>query len=295
MAPLAIGLVLVAAVCHATWNLLSKRLAGHDPVAITWTTAACGTVAVLPAAVIAWLVSHQRLDRIDVAFIAGSAVLHVGYFLTLQRGYGRGDLSLVYPLARGTGPLLSGLLAIAVYTEHPGATGIAGIALVALGVAGIGMPNGRRRDRDASRRAGVGYGLATGLLIAAYTLWDKHAVAYLAINPLVYDWATGFGRTVLLAPTLLGPRGRGRRGRVAALWHDHARELVAIGVLSSLAYTLVLWALSFSPVSSIAPVREVSVLIGVLMGGRLLAEGDAYRRLPAAAAIAAGVILIAVL
>lgn len=288
MAPLAIALVLVAAVCHATWNLFSKRLAGYDPVAVTWSTAACGTVMVLPAAMVAWLISGQALGLADLAFIAGSAALHVGYFITLQRGYGHGDLSLVYPLARGTGPLLSGLLAIAVYAEHPGATGIAGIALVAIGVAAIGMPSGRR-TADAGRRAGVGYGLATGLLIAAYTLWDKHAVAGLAINPLLYDWAAGLGRVVLLGPAFLGPRPLGRsaaarlepsphgtarpapartdaapresgarfrRAQVAALWHDHRRELVAIGVLSSLAYVLVLWALSFSPVSSIAPVRE---------------------------------------
>ncbi len=276
--------MLVAAVIHATWNLFNKQAAsGGAPFA--WMVAAAATLLYAPPAVVLISVTRPHLGWLDLGFIAGSAVLHTAYFLLLQRGYGHGDLSLVYPLARGTGPLLASLVAIPLFAERPGPWGLAGIVLVAGGVFALGLP-----DRSSIRPtpAAFGYGLATGVFIASYTLWDKHAVDALAIAPLLLMWGTDLGRCVLVAPLALR-----RRDQLPRLWRTYRWQVVGAGLLSPLAYILVLTAMSVSPVSAVAPMRELSVLVGVVLGGRLLAEGNLRRRLPAAVAIAGGIVAIA--
>ena len=291
MSLLALALVLVAACTHASWNLLSKRVSHVGGVGWVWLVAASGGVIFLPVAAVTAIVTHQRFTWPVIGFMAGTAALHSAYAVLLQRGYRVGDLSLVYPLARGTGPLVSSLVAIWLFAERPGPYGIAAILLVAVGVFILGMPprNGAGGgEPSGSRRAAVGYGLATGLTIAAYTLWDKHAVAGLAINPLLYDWSSNFGRALILTPAAVR-----HRDEVALLWRRYRPYVIGTSVLMTLAYVLVLFALTFSPVSSIAPARESSVLIGVLLGGRLLSEGNLRTRLVGAAAIAIGVATIA--
>ena len=287
MSVLALALVLVAAVTHAGWNLLSKKVSHVSGPAWVWLVAASAAVIFAPLAVVAAVLTHQRFGWPVLGFMAGTAALHSAYALLLQRGYRVGDLSLVYPLARGTGPLVSSLVAIWLFAERPGPLGIAAIVLVAVGIFILSLPS-RGSARGGSRRAAVAYGLATGLTIAAYTLWDKHAVALLAINPLLYDWSSNAGRALILAPLALR-----RRTEIADVWRRYRWHVLGTAVLMSLAYILVLWALSFSPVSSIAPTREISVLLGVLLGGHLLSEGNLPRRLLGATAVAAGVATIA--
>jgi drug/metabolite transporter (DMT)-like permease len=283
----AIILVLLAAFSHAGWNLLAKRLAGFDAVAYLWLAGACSLVLYAPAVLAIVLVRRPYVGWAQLGFIAGTSVLHLSYFLLLQRGYRFGDLSLVYPLARGTGPMLSSLAAVLFFGERPGVWGAAGIVLIGAGVFALGMPD---KGAAASVTA-VWFGLATGLFIALYTLWDKHAVSALGIPPLVYDWSGDLGRIGLLAPLALRDP---RRGTIRALWTTRRAYILVCAVLMPLSYILVLTALQFSDVSAIAPAREISVLIGVVVGGRLLAEGDLRRRVIAAGAIAGGVIAIAV-
>ncbi|HKG90436.1 MAG TPA: hypothetical protein VKA84_01015, partial [Gemmatimonadaceae bacterium] len=142
--------------------------------------------------------------------------------------------------------------------------------------------------RGATAARAVGFGLGTGVLIAAYTLWDKHAVGPLGISPVLMEWATSAARVVLLAPVAAR-----RPDEVRALWRTRRRDALWIGALNPLSYLLVLWALQFSPVSYVAPAREVSILLGAAMGARLLNEGQARRRLLAAAAILLGVVALA--
>ena len=137
-------------------------------------------------------------------------------------------------------------------------------------------------------RAAIIYGLVTGVFIAVYTLWDKRGVAALGIPPLIYDWGTGFSRTLILAP-LAVPRFAEVRREFAA----HKREYLGIAILSPLAYILVLTALSTTAVSYVAPAREVSILIGAFFGARFLAEGDSRRRLFAAALMVLGISALA--
>src|SRR5215207_1916787 len=115
MTVVALGLVLAAAFVHATWDWLAKRASGG--AAFVWLTAALSTILYAPIVLIVLVVEYPQLGQIDALFIIGSGIIHIGYFLTLQRGYQVGDLSLVYPLARGTGPILSTIAAVLFFHE----------------------------------------------------------------------------------------------------------------------------------------------------------------------------------
>ena len=226
------------------------------------------------------------LDAKVVAVIVGSSVLHTLYYTVLQRGYRLGDLSLVYPLARGTGPFLATIGAVLILGERPPAGVLAGGVMIILGVFVISGGGARLRGKGPSRAA-VMYGLATGVVIAGYTLWDKHAVSGVLIAPLLLDWGANSGRAILLAPVALR-----RRPELRTAWLEHRREAMWVALLNPLAYILVLTALQITPVSRIAPAREVSILIGSLMGVRFLGEGDAKVRMLGAASMVLGLFLI---
>ncbi|MGH3010234.1 MAG: EamA family transporter [Gaiellaceae bacterium] len=285
MTPLALALVLAAATGHATWNMLLKR-AGGGPVFL-WLTFALGLALYAPLAAGLVLIERPPIGLRELTFMLGSGGLHLGYFLLLERGYRAGDLSLVYPLARGTGPALATVAAIVFFAERPSPLALFGAILVACGLLVLSGPR-RLVDLDAPRAAAaVGYALATGSFIAAYTLWDAHAVAVVAISPLLLEWASNAVRTALLAPLVAR-----RPGDVASIWREHRTEVLGVAALSPLAYILVLSALVSTPVSYVSPARELSIVIGVAMGSWLLGEAAA-RRLPAAAMIVVGVTALA--
>jgi drug/metabolite transporter (DMT)-like permease len=284
MTAFALGLVLSAAFIHASWNYLAKR-AGEGGAAFVWVFAALSSLFYAPVAIFVYSWQKPHIGPLQIVFMVGSALIHLAYFLILQRGYRVGDLSLVYPLARGTGPTLSTLAAVLFLGERPSALALMGAFLVA---AGVFFLTGGSGSSKGSRKWGVGYGLITGIIIAAYTLWDKYAVSTLLIPPLLQDYCTTLGRVIMLGPVALR-----RWGDVGKEWRIHRKEAVGVALLCPLSYIMVLTALITAPVSYIAPAREVSILIGAVMGSRLLAEGDAMRRLPAAAAIVAGVIALA--
>ena len=288
----AIVLILTAAVAHASWNLFSKQAAAGGAVCFVWLFFTAGTVLYAPVAVIVLVVSHPRLAGLPVAFMAGTAIIHIGYALLLQNGYRLGDLSVVYPIGRGSGALLAAAAGIVLLGERPGPLSTAGILLVIAGVIAIGLPGRARAGTVAPpppALMGITFALLTGLTIAAYTVWDKYAVATLHVPPVLEDWAATLGVTLAVAPIALRDRTR-----LATVWHSYRPQVLGAAVLSPLAYILVLTALRFTAISVAAPCREVSVLFGVLLGRRLLGEGSAARRLVAAAAIVAGIISVAI-
>lgn len=287
MSALAIALVLTAAVFHAGWNLLAKRAGGG--LAFSWLFFALSTVIYLPVMIGAQFISRAHLGVSQLVAILVTAVLHIGYFVLLQRGYSVGDMSVVYPLARGTGPLLSTIAAIVLLHEHTSVLALAGAAAVIGGVFLLsGGPAIVRADSSTNAGWAVRYGLLTGAVIAAYTLWDKRAVGTLAIPPLVLDWSANAARTALLAPVAWR-----RRAEVANEWRTHRPEAVGIAIASPAAYILVLTALRFSPVSRIAPAREVSILVGAWFGVRFLGEKNGRMRMIASGVIVAGVLGLA--
>ncbi|MFI9555918.1 EamA family transporter [Nonomuraea endophytica] len=279
----ALALVLVAAVAHATWNLLSKKASQADGLIFLWLVAVASTVMWAPVFAGFLLVTGTPVRWSDVAMVCVSTTLHLGYFVLLQRGYRYGDLSTVYPVARGTGPMLASLVAVLFLGERPGLAGVAGIALVGIGV--FMMSGGGRADAR-----GLGFGLGTGVFIAAYTVWDAQVVGVFAVAPLVLNYLGEAGRALALTPAML--KG-GRRRLIGAIWREHRWHVLGAAVLIPLSYLLVLFAFTMAPVSVVAPTREISVLIAVLLGGRLLAEGDLRRRLLAAGVILGGVVTIA--
>ena len=202
---------------------------------------------------------------------------------------------MVYPVARGSGPLLSALAAVALLGENLGMHGVLGLAGVVGGILLVTMgPRliGRGQSHDAAararRRQGVGWGVATGTLIAGYTVLDGYAVKMLAVSPLMLDYFGNVLRVPLQLPVAL------RQSH--SFWHELRRSwrgVLAVAGLGPLAYILVLLAVREAPLSRVAPAREVSMLFAALLGGQLLGEGEKGWRLAGAGLIAAGVVALA--
>lgn len=284
MTALAFGLVLASAFLHATWNLLAKRVEGGT--AFLWLVYVCGATIYLPFAIAVVVVAHPTIDVARLGFMGGTVLLHTAFFLFLAAGYRAGDLSLVYPIARATGPLLSTIGAVVLYAERPTPLALGGGLAIVVGA--IFLTGDPRRLHAAGAGPAVGFALLTGVSIAAYTLWDKHAVAALLIPPLLFDWSRNFGQTILLAPFALR-----QRAQVAHHWRVHRWETIGVAVLGPLTYILVLTALAVSPVSYVAPLRESGILVGTLMGTHLLAEAGGRRRVVAAAGMLVGIVALA--
>jgi drug/metabolite transporter (DMT)-like permease len=287
MTPAGFALVFAAALCHAAWNFFYKRIGGG--LELIWLFSVVSAVLYAPLALWVFLGATYSLDAMAWLFIAGSTTLHLVYFALLQRGYRDGDLSVVYPTARATGPMLTAFAAVVFFSQPISMQAALGIALI---VGGVFMLSGTGRSAGAgdARRAGlsIAYGLAIGVLIAAYTLWDRHAVAVLLIPPLLLDYFPSLARSALLAPIAWN-----KRDAVAQQWRHHRVGVLAIAILAPLGYILVLYALTFTPVIYVAPTRELSVLFTVLLGTLVLKEAAAGPRLAWAMVMVAGVALLA--
>ena len=284
MTALALALVLAAAFVHASWNYFLKRSGGGTVFVWLFATLSALIYAPLAALIIWW--QRPEFGWVHYGLMFASAALHTAYYLLLDRGYRSGDLSVVYPLARGTGPLITILCAVLLLEERPTAVAVTGALLIGGGA--IALTGDPRKLRQSGNLHAVGFALLTGCMIASYTLVDKVAVAAWLIPPLVQDWAANLGRVLLMTPLALK-----LRGEIGPTWRRAKKEIVAVALLCPLSYILVLTAMVFTPVSYVAPAREVSILVAALMGTQLLAEGDAARRLAAAAAMVAGIACLA--
>jgi drug/metabolite transporter (DMT)-like permease len=277
-------LVAIAAVAHATWNLTIKA-AGTSGTRFLWLTFLVTTVAVAPFGIVSLVDVGPRMPVL-LLLALGSGILQLLYFLTLQRGYRLGDVSIVYPLARGSGPLLSVVFAIILFGERPSALGLTGAGVVIAGVVVIGFAGGRGKLR--ANRVGIFYGLLVGVTIAGYTLWDANAVVQQRLPPLGYFWVTILVQLIAFAPFAL------RRPRfTVALAKQHWAAAVVVGVLSPLAYVLVLFAFTLAPVALVAPAREASVVLVTLGGWLLFREPHPLQRIVGAVVVLGGVALLA--
>lgn len=283
-----LALVLASAAIHASWNLWTKQLGPSVRTGtLMWVLVIISAVFYAPFALVAAAQSGWRPDATAIGLVVGSGLIHVVYFGLLLRGYRVGDLSLVYPVARGTGPLLASTAAIALFAESPSVFSVAGLLLIVTGILVLTWhPDPAKHEK---LFPGLRYGLATGALIAVYTLWDGWAVKRAGIPPLVFYWAGECVRVVVFTPMALGDRAG-----VATLWRTQWPRVLGIALLSPLSYILILLAMRTGAISHIAPAREISILLGAYLGGRVLGEGDRRRRLIAAGAFAAGVIALAV-
>jgi len=283
MPTFALLLVLLAAAAHATWNYFAKSAAGSKH--FVWLYSVGSVVLYLPCVLYVLTVERPQLGPIHFLALLGTAVLHLGYSLILQAGYRSSDLSLVYPLARGSGPLLSFLAAMVLLKERATWLSFLGLALI---VTGIVLVAGFTHRQHKAPRAGILYGLGAGVFIAAYTVNDGWAVKMLLLSPFLVDFTGSLSRTVVLAPFAWRDRARVRFELAAYL-----RPIAVVSVLGPLGYIFVLFAMRLAPVSHVAPARELATLLGAYLGSRVLKEKSAPQRIAGAACIVGGVISLA--
>lgn len=284
----AFGLIILAGLIHAGWNIVAKRAGGDSRFAFF-----TSILNMLVWAPLGWWLGRDVVPLWGVkewGIVALSGVLHVLYFVVLLRGYRKADLTVVYPLARGTGPLLSSMIAIVFLGESLSALGALGIAAVVGGVfliaGGVGLLRTAAKEHSARVRIhkGMFYGVLTGVFIASYTVVDGYAVKFMLLSPILVDYMGNLVRIALLSPVVLR-----KPQELKALWKVQWKYALAVAIVSPVAYVLVLYAMQDAPMSHVAPAREVSMLFAALIGGHLLKEGDRTARIFGALLIAMGV------
>ena len=282
MSTYALLLVISAAFLHAGWNYLLKKCGGG--IGVLALSAIVATAVLTPFSLYLIFANNFTFTPLMLGVIVGGGVLHMIYYLLLDRAYrSGGDLSVVYPLARATGPLITIIVATLIFDERMSAMAVAGAVLIGVSALMLTGNPAKLLRKDAS--TGAGFALLCGCMIAAYTVWDKQAVAVLLIPPIVFDWGANLTRITMLTPMAM----KREPGAISRAWRDHRKTVIAIGVVSPLSYILVLTAMVFTPVSYVAPTREVSILFAALLGAHALKEGDATRRTIAALGMVLGV------
>lgn len=223
-----------------------------------------------------------------VGFILLSSVIHLAYGLCLQRGYQVADLSVVYPIARGTGPLLASLGAFLWLAEKPSTYGILGMSCVVGGVLLIATQANWRLFLQPQSWVGIRWGLFIGLFIACYTITDAYSVKSLGIAPVVLDWLGALSITLMMTPTAWVRRQQFQQ-QMRGKW----KLALAVGAISPMAYILVLYALQHgAQVSLVAPLREMSLMIATLAGFFILKEKVSTSRWIGCLIIIIGVVLL---
>lgn len=274
--PHLIALVLLAAAAHATWNALVK--ASGDRLLTFATVAGTGlTMGLLAAPFVA------APAPASWPFLLASTVIHGGYYATLLLAY-RGDYSVVYPIARGSAPVMVAGLAALLAGEDVSAAGMAGIGLASFGIVAASLWGGRRPGASAMPLVWAGL---TGLTIAAYTVADGMGVRRSGSPAGYVAWLM-----ICMALPILGGALVARRGRIAAHLRTRWRTGVGGGLLATLAYGLVIYAMGQGAMAQVAVLRETSVVMAAAIGAITLGEGFGLRRVAASLLIVVGIVLL---
>ena len=281
----ALALVLSAAVAHAAWNVVAHGVS-HVGLPFLWWGALSSTVIWIGLVPFTGGTGGGWHHLLVAAGVSG--VLHTAYMVVLQRGYARGQVSTVYATARATGPVVTCLAAVVLFQERPGLHAVLGVLVVIGGVVTIALVDAGQSVRSLVRDPAITYGLLTGLAIAAYSVWDAHAVQEWAVSPVAFMVGCTAAELVLYAPAL-----RGRWGSLGAVGRRYAGRIVAFGVLSPLAYILVLLAVQRAPLSLVAPLREISVVLVSLYGVAILRDSRPCAKIAASVVVVGGIALIA--
>ena len=259
-----VALIIATAITHASWNGIAK--VSKNILALMWWATIFGTLGYG-----AWLATGLGIflnPSSRVPFLI-SAICETGYFVTLVRGYSQGDLSLVYPISRGSAPILAALLGAMVLSESLPVFGYVGIALMVLGLFVASQPIGKStikfRFSSIVGDHAVAWALASGIFIAVYSITDKMAVA--ATNPLIYNWWVFLGDSILWAPFVWGRLNfKGNFGELRNNW----QSVIAVSVLSVGSYALALAALALTSASYVVAGRGLSVIFGACIGSFML-------------------------
>ena len=281
MSTAALLLVLTAAVLHATWNYFLKKSGGG--VGLVALSTVLSSVILTPLAIY-FIIAGHSLTWLEAGVCFGSGVIHTIYFLLLDRAYrSGGDLSVVYPLARATGPLLTIVAATLWLGEKMTLIAFGGAVLI--GISALLLAGNPASFKGSAARKSIGFAVAAGCMIAGYTVWDKIAVSVLLMPPLLFYAGSNLSRIPFLVPLAL----KRTPGSITIAWRDQRSAALVIAVLSPLSFVLVLYAMTLAPVSYVAPAREVSILVAALLGAHALKEGDVARRMVAAVGMVLGI------
>ncbi len=292
MSLLALVLVLTAALVHATWNYYLKKANATRP--FWWIVYIITAVITVPALFLCDPDSLKNITPIGWLVIILSAPIHVIYGQVLQVGYKKSDYSIVYPTARGTGPLITVLSAVLILGDRPSFWGWVGIILILGAIVLLAMPQKTDKNTQELRiRAGIFWGALTGCFIAGYSFCDAWAVQQATgLTPLSFYFPSIAVRALVFAPFIV----------MHANWKEESKEilttprlqkaLAVVTVGSPLAYILVLYAMTMAPLAYVAPSREVGMMIGVVLGGLLLKEKLSATRLMGVIGMTLGVILV---
>jgi len=307
---LAIALVLVAAVLHAGWNVLLKT--SGDTLSTAVRLQAIGTAVLVPIGIVAWLaIGAPAVPGSAIALAVVSGFLEATYFVLLASAYRRGPLSLVYPLARGSAPLIAVAVGLLLLQERLAPLAFVGVACLLVGILLVARPWQAFRAAGAAHRGAIGFALATGASIAAYSAVDRVGVR--ETEPWIYGSILAVVSTILTTTAVVGGRRLGLLAPAPALLEPGpmdsgtsdagarfgglARDALA-GVLSLGAYLLVLLAYSFAPLATVAPLRETGVVLAAVWGAVRLGEAkgarDASTKIAAAGLVVVGAVLLAV-
>ncbi len=277
--------VLLSAVLHATWNFVARQNAGN--LIVFWWSLWVSGLALLPfvASVAVSLGTTEFLSMMADGwlYVVATGIIHAFYFLLLARAYEHGEISLVYPIARGSGIGLTGFLGWLLLDESLSPFGVAGIALICIGILSMGVAI-LRYARDARR--GFVSALGVGATIVSYSLVDKAGVG--VVHPVVYIFGMFMLSAVLVTP-LVAVRGRGRLWRkLAETW----RAATLIGLGSTAAYLMILFAMTVGQVGYIVALREFAVVLGAVLGIVFLKERVTPMKVCAVLMIVAGLVCI---
>lgn len=284
MSATALALVLAGACCHAIWNIVAKKAGGG--LAFVWLFGLVSVIAATPIVYWTWLSHPQTFSQAMWLAALGSGLVHVVYSLVLQKAYRESDFAVVYPVARGSGPMFSVVAAIVLLGETPSPLGWISVAAILGGVfVSAGAVDLLRGTKSSKRQLGVLWGMITGCFIAAYTIIDGWAIKSMGMVPILF-YAVGLAfRALLLAPFALR-----QPAMLVSQWRAQRGAIIIVGLLSPAAYTLVLLAVQIAPVSYIAPVREISMLVGTFVGASLLREAVKPSQVVGAAIMLLGVV-----
>jgi drug/metabolite transporter (DMT)-like permease len=249
-----------------------------------WWTFLVGAVALSPLGIASLVGADFQWHWVGLAAVCG--IFEVIYFSLLQNAYRSGDVSLIYPMARGTGPTLSVLGAILILGERPSPIALLGVVVVVAGIAVISTAGARGAGR--ARLKSVVYGLSVGFYIACFTLWDGWSVGTLGLPPVGYYWMALVGQTIFMTPMALRTRP------LVASLRAHPWVITGIGILAPTSYMLALTAIQLSSVSLVAPAREVSVVLVALGGAFFFGEKHVVQRVIGSVVVLSGVALLAV-
>jgi len=296
-----IALVAVSALLHVAWNVRLKT--AGEPLRAATVGMLAATVGIVPAGIAAWwLTGRPALPVEGVALGLLSGVIEAGYFILLSAAYRRGDLSVVYPIARGTAPLLAVAIGVGLFGERLGVPGSVGVVLLLAGFMALQQPwRVLRRSAPGTGPGGVAgprldpaiaFALATGVTIATYTAIDRLGTRL--IHPLPYAAILWVTTSVTLALWVRFVAG----GEVFAGGRNENRSAAVGGWLTLGAYVLVLWALSVAPLSGVAPLRESATVFAAAWGsvrlGETVSRRETWRRIGASALIVGGAVLLAI-